>query len=64
MMAGKRTLSTGFHVKSAVYATLEKQHNGMMRERNSIKDAFETMTKIMHFSDIPEQLDIKLYGIK
>jgi len=34
------------------------------RERNSIKDAFETMTKIMHSSDISEQLDMILHGIK
>jgi hypothetical protein len=34
----------------------------MMRERNSIKDAFETMTKIMHSSDISEQLDMILPG--
>ena len=51
-------------METAVYAILEKQHNGMMRERNSIKDAFETMMKIMHSSDISEQLDMKLHGIK
>jgi len=36
----------------------------MMRERNSIKDAFETMTKIMHSSDISEKLGMILHGIK
>ena len=34
------------------YDEREKQH----------KDAFETMTKIMHSSDISEQLDMKLQG--
>ena len=63
-MAEKKILSIKFLVETAVYAILEKQHNGMMRERNSIKDAFETMTKIMHSSDISEKLGMILHGIK
>jgi len=34
------------------------------RERNSIKDAFETMMKIMHSSDTSEKLGMILHGIK
>ena len=60
----KKDPSLKFLVETAVYAILEKQHNGMMRERNSVNDAFETMMKIMHSSDISEQLDMKLHGIK
>ena len=64
MTAEKRIKSIKFVVETAVnvYAILEKKHNGMVRERNSIKDALETMTKIMHSSDISEQLDMILHG--
>ena len=33
MMAGKRILFTEFRVETSVYATLERQHNSMMREK-------------------------------
>ena len=47
-----------------MYATLERLHNVMMNERNSIEDAFETKIKIMHYLDISAHLDMKLPGIK
>ena len=53
-----------FHVKIAHYATLEKQHNGTMKEKNSINDASETKMITMLYLDISEQQGMRLLGIK
>jgi hypothetical protein len=45
-------------------ATLEKQHNGTMKEKNSINDASETKMRTMLCLGISEQQDMRLLGTK
>ena len=64
-MMGERTASsTKSLARIANYAILEKQRNGMMNGKSSIRDVFEIKMTTTHYSDTSRRQDIVLPGNK
>ena len=63
-MGERKTLSTKSLARIANNAILEKQRNGMMNGKSSIKDVFEIKMTTTHYSDTSRRQDIVSLGIK
>ena len=62
VMGEKKTLSTKSLARIANYAILEKQRNGMMNGKSSIRDVFGIKMTTTHYSDTSRRQDIILLG--
>ena len=51
-----------FFARIANYAILEKQRNGMMNRKSSIRDVFGIKKTTTHYSDTSRRQDIVLLG--